>query len=227
MTETEVVQKRKRKKKTALCMGITDECCDEATGKLIGYVGFHEYDGYIEIMELRNRVKEVARELGIDVFCLKTGKGYHFVSFTIMQKGEREEFAKIMQTFFPSNYLQHNKHRVLRLSKKGAYMKPEYLFDYHRLPETKVQRLLSSSHMEVYVNEGIIQKEAIEELLKYNGGNVLRTSLTNCAYPAWIPENMKAASLKKRPEGKNVLRKQNKKKDCVHPFCTRKEAENK
>jgi len=190
-------RKSVKNQKTALCLGHTDEAINANTGRLMGYVGFHEYDGYIEIMELRNREKEIARKFGIDITTLKTGKGYHFVSFTIMRRGHRQKFAEIMQKVFPSNYLQNAKHRVLRLGKKGSYMKPKFLSCYFRLPETKKRRYLSSSHMETYVNEGIIPKEVIEELIKYNGGNVRRTSETLCLYPAWIPKNMKSASLKK------------------------------
>lgn len=189
---------KQKNSKTALCLGITDEAIDANTNRLLGYVGFHEYDGYIEIMELRNREKEIARKLGRDITTLRTGKGYHFVSFTIMRKGVREnDWARLLQKVFPSNYLQNAKHRVLRLGKKGSHMKPKFLSCYFRLPETKKGRYLSSSHMETYVNEGIIPKEVIEELIKYNGGNVRRTSETLCLYPAWIPKNMRAASLRK------------------------------
>jgi hypothetical protein len=189
-----------------LCLGHTDEATDAKSGRLLGYVGFHEYDGYIEIMELRNKEKQVARKLGIDITCLRTGKGYHFISFTIMRRGHREKFAETMQKAFPSNYLQNAKHRVLRLGKKGSHMKPKFLSCYFRLPETRKGRYLSSSHMETYVNEGIIPKEVIEELIKHNGGNVRRTSETLCLYPAWIPKNMKSASLKKNERGEAALK---------------------
>jgi hypothetical protein len=184
------------KRKTALCLGHTDECYDYHTGKLLGYCGFHEYDSYIPILELRDKEKEVARKLGIDITCLKTGKGYHFISFTIMRKAERERFAEFMQKVFPSNYLQDAKHRVLRLGKKGNYMKPKFLSSYFRLPEIEKKRRLTSSQMETYVNEGIIPEEAILELIRFNGGNVVRTTETLCLYPAWIPRNMRSASIK-------------------------------
>jgi hypothetical protein len=134
------------------------------------------------------------------------GKGYHFVSFTIMRRREREKFGEMMQKVFPSNYLQDAKHRVLRLGKKGSHMKPKFLSCYFRLPETRRNRCLSSAHMETYVNEGIIAKGVIEELIKYNGGNVRRTSETLCIYPAWIPKNMRAASLKKNERGAAALK---------------------
>lgn len=188
--------------KTALCLGHTDEAINYATGKLLGYVGFHEVDSYVPIWELHEKIEDVANKLGIDIACLRTGKGYHFVSFGIMPKSKREEFAKTMQKMFPSDYLRNPKHRVLRLGKKGSHMKPKFLYFYARLHSTKQNRHLSSSHMKTYVNEGIIPKKVIEGLIKYNGGNVRRTSETLCLYPAWIPKNMRAASLSKTEDSK-------------------------
>jgi hypothetical protein len=104
--------------KTALCLGHTDDATDAKTGRLLGYVGFHEVDRYYQIIELKETVEEVANKLGIDITILRTGKGYHFVSFGIMEKSRREEFAKTMQKAFSSNYLQNAKRRVLRLGKK-------------------------------------------------------------------------------------------------------------
>jgi hypothetical protein len=76
-------------------------------------------------------------------------------------------------------------------------MKPKFLYCYFKFPARKKGRHLSSAHMETYVNEGIIPKEVIEEIIKYNGRNVRRTKETLCLYPAWIPKNMKSASLRK------------------------------
>ena len=131
-------KKSTKNKKTAFCVGFTDEVYDVVTRKLIGYCGFHEYDGYIEIMELRNRVKEAARKSGLDVLCFKTGKGYHFKTYTILGRSRREkEWRPLMEKIFPSDYLQDAKHRVLRIGKKGTYMKPKLLTCYFMLPETK------------------------------------------------------------------------------------------
>ena len=190
-------KKNLKNKKTAFCLGWVDEVYDE-NGRLIGYNGYHEYDGYVEIMELRNRVKEAARRLGIDVFCLKTGKGYHFKSYTILRRSKREKWKVLMQKLFPSDYLQDAKHRVLRFGKKGTYMKPKLLTCYFMLPETRKKRPLSDAHMIADVEAGIVPAEQMLNLIKYNKGNVKKTMMAGCIYPAWIPKNMKAAaSLKK------------------------------
>lgn len=179
-------------------MGFVDEVYDASNGKLIGYVGFHEYDGYLEILELRNRVKEAARKLRLDIFCFRTGKGYHFKSYTILRRSQREEKWKpLMQKMFPSDYLQDAKHRVLRIGKKGTYMKPKLLTCYFMLPETRKKRPLSDAHMIADVEEGIVPAEQMLNLIKYNRGNVKKTMMAGCIYPAWIPKNMRAASLKK------------------------------
>jgi hypothetical protein len=198
-------KKSTKNKKTGFCVGFVDEVYDASTGKLIGYVGFHEYDGYIEIMELRNRVKEAARKLGLDIFCFDR-KRLHFKSYTILRKSEREKWKRLMQKMFPSDYLQDAKHRVLRIGKKGTYMKPKLLICYFMLPETRKKRPLSDAHMIADVEEGIVPAEQMLNLIKYNRGNVKKTMMAGCIYPVWIPKNMRAASLKKNERGEAALK---------------------
>ena len=98
---------------------------------------------------------------------------------------------------FPSDYLQDAKHRVLRIGKKGTYTKPKLLTCYFMLPETRKKRPLADAPMIADVEEGIVPAEQMLNLIKYNRGNVKKTMMAGCIYPAWIPKNMKAASLKK------------------------------
>jgi len=94
-----------------------------------------------------------------------------------------------MKRAFPSDFRQNAKHRVLRISSKGKNPKPMLLSCYTRLLTyyTKMDiqqkaRQLSSSHLETYINQGIIPQEFIETMVQNR--SVKETECVVCEYIA-------------------------------------------
>jgi hypothetical protein len=161
------------------CLGLTDEALSQQ-GKLLGYVGFHEFDGYIPILRLRSLMDKPAKELQTRIYCLKTGYGYHFISFEIMDTKQRKHWAEIMQKDFPSDYLQMDKeakHRVLRLSEKGKNPPPSFLFAIGLKPV----RPLSLGHIHEYLKRDLIPEKAFG---LYEGCHFELTRVDCCVYLA-------------------------------------------
>lgn len=96
--------KTMQESKQALMMLGVDEACYDKQGNLLGYVGFHDYDGYIEKPELEVRVRRLAIRVGTHVYCLKTGYGYHFVSFQILSPEQFQKWKLTCREIFPSDY---------------------------------------------------------------------------------------------------------------------------
>lgn len=85
------------------CLGIGAEVFD-MKGNLIGTIGMHDFDGYIQIDELKNKVDELARKVGTGVYCLNTQKGYHFISFEIFGLKKDYEWKVQCRRLFPSDF---------------------------------------------------------------------------------------------------------------------------
>lgn len=83
-------------------LGVDEACYNE--GKLLGHVGFHDYDGYIEKPELEVKVRDLSISVGTHVYCLKTGYGYHFVSFQILTPEQYRKWKLKCREIFPSDY---------------------------------------------------------------------------------------------------------------------------
>lgn len=164
---------------TIPCLGLIDEALDMQR-RLIGYVGFHEYDGYIPILRLRSMLLRPADELRTVIYCLKTGYGYHFISFEIMNAESRKRWAEVMLKIFPGDYLQMDKeakHRVLRLSDKGENPPPRFLF----ATGVKPMRPISLGHVQEYLDKSLIPEEA---LALCDGCKFVPTKVNFCVYLA-------------------------------------------
>lgn len=154
---------KRPKPRIVLCIGVTDEVFD-MQGNHLGYVGFHEYDygtKMLNMQYLRNKLYWLAKEMDTQIICLRTTYGYHFLSLEIWSEKERDEvWGKTMAEAFPSDYIQFpykwkkGFHRILRISNKGEQMKPKIISAYTRL--INQHRQLSSAHIEIYVDQGII-----------------------------------------------------------------------
>lgn len=161
------------------CLGLTDEVLS-LRGELLGYVGFHDYDGYYPIEQLRPLIASIAIKLKTTIFCLKTGHGYHPITFEIMSDREKSHWAEAMQKVFPSDYLHKDKdarHRVLRLSEKGKDKPPSFLFAAGLKPEL----FLSSGHVEEYLNRGLVPEKAFTLL---DGCRFIKTRVNLCVFLA-------------------------------------------
>jgi len=89
--------------KQVLMTGIDESVLDEL-GLLVGQVGFHDFDGYIEKPELETKVKELATHVGTHVYCLKTGFGYHFLTFEVLPYWKYYRWKRQCRKLFPSDY---------------------------------------------------------------------------------------------------------------------------
>lgn len=149
-------------KRDILCFGISDEVFDSKS-HLVGHVGFHDYDGYILRKTLETMVCEFSKETDTTIDCLKTGYGYHFVVFEILDDSRYNLWKELSQNIFPSDYktkLPDNRplDRVLRISPKGNTMRPTFLFRDYRLIDPIHPRVatLSMGHIETYRQVGIV-----------------------------------------------------------------------
>lgn len=163
--------------KQVLMTGI-DEGCEDESGNSLGHVGFHDYDGYIPKPELEAKVRELAIAVGTHVFVLKTGYGYHLVSFEILSPEKYLKWKLKCRELFPSDYkddicekcheemcILEGKYvcpncdsekllvkRVLRISPKPSAnnhaMRPQLLFSWFAFNENPLK--LSKAHMDVY-----------------------------------------------------------------------------
>jgi hypothetical protein len=108
------------------CIGISDKVYS-AGGKCIGRVGFHDYDGKMLDKKLRDKIEFVCGRLKTHMLVMETTRGYHFISFDIMEPKEYMKWKKAMKISFPSDYMAtRNGHRTLRISSKGSSPPPVF-----------------------------------------------------------------------------------------------------
>ncbi len=177
--------------KNLLCIGISDQVYDK-NDKLIGYVGFHDYDDYIPRKELELKVCEFSNITKTTIDCLKTGYGYHFVSFEIFDDKKYDLWKEISQKIFPSDFMikpaqGKSLDRVLRLSPKGNTMKPTWMFrDYQLLNPINISLnpiSVSSGHIEAYIQSGIFDMNIkLKEVFTSNFFKPVVTNVRLCAY---------------------------------------------
>ena len=140
------------------CMGISDDVIDN-NGNSLGYVGFHDYDGYIPIADLRRTTEHLATKLNTSIYLLKTRAGYHLVSFQIQNPKQRIAWIRETLLALPSDYEPPESiGRILRLSKKWNTPKPTLLFAIiiHN------NQFWSLGHVRTYIRNKNIPKEAFQ-----------------------------------------------------------------
>ena len=161
-------------KTSTYCLGISDVVYD-IHGNMIGRVGFHDYDGYLDIFDLREKVNQLSTDCKTSIYCLKTGYGYHLISFEILDGTKYQLWLNFSQLHFESDYLMDREHRVLRLSKKGRAMRPHFMFSYLNL---NFSQQWSLAHVNHYINYGIIPRM----LIRYEDVEFLETQAKLCVY---------------------------------------------
>ena len=160
------------------CVGLTNVVYDNK-GKIVGHIGFWDFDGFFPSYDLRARICQITQALKTTVFALKTKAGYHFISFEIFDKQKYYEWKKIMHRIFPSDYITKDGNQVLRITSKG----PENpVPQYETMYSFQSEKTWSSAHLKIYLERKIIP-ENVTELLK---PKILNTQCQLCYYSTGV-----------------------------------------